>query len=60
LKEGICEVKKKIYVGQEIRIKILDDAGNSWVDSFVAWLGKIKFNITIFIYEVFWLLKWKE
>ena len=36
LKEGICEVKKKIYVGQEIRIKILDDAGNSWVDSFVA------------------------
>jgi len=36
LKNGICETRKKIYVGQEIGIKILDDAGNSWIDEFVA------------------------
>ena len=36
LKNGICETRKKIYVGEEIGIKILDDAGNSWIDEFVA------------------------
>ena len=36
LKNGICETRKKIYDGQEIGIKILDDAGNSWIDEFVA------------------------